>query len=200
MQKTCDRHGQRPVDIDALGDIPNAQIVGSENLTGVGVREPEQQPYEGRLACAIRANERYDFAGVQVDIDGIENLASAVATIHDDEVVQLEYLGRGLELRNHATPLNFRAVTSQHTLGAGMTARVVLQLKEQREGIVLPTSAVVRGSTGLPIVWIKTAPERFEPQAVKTAEFDGNSVVITAGLNPDQRVVTDGVTLLNQIR
>ena len=130
----------------------------------------------------------------------IENLASAVATIHDDEVVQLEYLGRGLELRNHATPLNFRAVTSQHTLGAGMTARVVLQLKEQREGIVLPTSAVVRGSTGLPIVWIKTAPERFEPQAVKTAEFDGNSVVITAGLNPDQRVVTDGVTLLNQIR
>ena len=64
----------------------------------------------------------------------------------------------------------------------------------------MPTSAVVRGATGLPIVWVKTAPERFEPQTVKTEPFDGDSVVVTAGVKPDQRVVTEGVTLLNQVR
>lgn len=132
--------------------------------------------------------------------EAIDNLSSAIATVHDHHVLDLEYLGRGLALRNHATVLNFKVLTSGKNIAVGMTARVVLQLKDEQEGFVLPTSAVVRGSTGLPIVWVKTAPERFEPQSVKTEEFDGDSIVIVAGLKPDQRVVTDGVTLLNQVR
>lgn len=130
----------------------------------------------------------------------VDNLASAIATVHDHHVLDLEYLGRGLALRNHATVLNFKVLTSGENIAVGMTAHVVLQLKDEQDGFVLPTSAVVRGSTGLPIVWVKTAPERFEPQPVKTKEFDGDSIVIVAGLKPDQRVVTDGVTLLNQVR
>ncbi len=130
----------------------------------------------------------------------VNDLASAMATVHDIYALDLEYLGRGLALRNHATILNFRVVDPVSDIAVGMTARVVLQLKDKTEGIVLPASAVVRGATGLPIVWIKTAPERFEPQVVDAEPFDGDSVVIRAGLEPDQRVVTEGVTLLNQVR
>jgi membrane fusion protein, heavy metal efflux system len=49
-------------------------------------------------------------------------------------------------------------------------------------------------------VWIKTDAERFEPQLVKLTPLDGQNVVVTAGLKVDRRVVTDGVTLLNQVR
>ena len=81
-----------------------------------------------------------------------------------------------------------------------MPVKVVLQSTAKVDGFILPASAIVRGQTGLPIVWIKTEPERFEPQTVKVEPLDGQSVVVTAGLKPDQRIVTDGVTLLNQVR
>lgn len=131
------------------------------------------------------------------DIDAV---SSAVATVHDHHLLDLEYLGQGLALRNHSSVLNFKVLTSGEALAVGMTARVILKLNQETEGFILPTSAVVRGPTGLPIVWLKSAPERFEPQVVKVEPFDGNSVVVSAGLKEDQRVVTDGVTLLNQVR
>lgn len=131
------------------------------------------------------------------DIDAV---SSAVATVHDHHLLDLEYLGQGLALRNHSSVLNFKVSTSGEALAVGMTARIILKLNQETEGFILPTSAVVRGPTGLPIVWLKSAPERFEPQVVKVEPFDGNSVVVSAGLKEDQRVVTDGVTLLNQVR
>lgn len=132
--------------------------------------------------------------------EDIVGAASAIATVHDHHKLELEYLGRGLALRNHSTVLNFKVLTVGEELAVGMTARVMLKLDHEVEGFILPNSSVVRGPTGLPIVWLKNSPERFEPQVVKIEPFDGSSVVVTAGLKADQRVVTDGVTLLNQVR
>ena len=50
------------------------------------------------------------------------------------------------------------------------------------------------------VVWVKTAPERFEPRAVTTEALDGLSVAVTAGLKPGDRVATGGATLINQVR
>ncbi len=96
--------------------------------------------------------------------------------------------------------LTFRVTGTNYGLAIGKPVKVVLQSTAKVEGFVLPTSAIVRGQTGLPIVWIKTEPERFEPQAVKMEPLDGRSVVVTAGLKAGQRIVTDGATLLNQVR
>ncbi|MBU1211109.1 MAG: HlyD family efflux transporter periplasmic adaptor subunit [Alphaproteobacteria bacterium] len=128
------------------------------------------------------------------------DIASAVATVHDHHRLHLTYVGRGLALRHHSAILNFKIETPDEDLAVGMTARVILQSQDKVEGFVLPTSAVVRGPTGLPIVWVKTQPERFEPQVVKFEPFDGDQVVISAGIKEDQRIVVDGVTLLNQVR
>jgi membrane fusion protein, heavy metal efflux system len=49
-------------------------------------------------------------------------------------------------------------------------------------------------------VWVKTAPERFEPRTVTTAPLDGISVTVTAGLKAGDRVATQGATLINQVR
>ena len=65
---------------------------------------------------------------------------------------------------------------------------------------MLPAASVVRAPSGLPIVWVKTEPERFEPHTVRYEALDGQRVVIVSGLKPDVRVVREGATLLNQIR
>jgi hypothetical protein len=75
-----------------------------------------------------------------------------------------------------------------------------LQSAVELSGIVLPASSVVRAPSGLSIVWVKTEPERFEPRTVRYEPLDGQRVVVSAGLKADVRVVTEGATLLNQIR
>ena len=187
-----------------------------ELLPSTSAREPLVAPINGVISAArvvlgqvvesrdvlfeIIDPSEFWIEAVSPHTEDIEGVSSAMATVHDHHTLDLEYLGRGLALRNHSTVLNFKVLTAGEELAVGMTARVILRLDRETEGFVLPTSAVVRGPTGLPIVWLKSAPERFEPQIVKVEPFDGDNVVVTAGLKQDQRVVTDGVTLLNQIR
>lgn len=124
----------------------------------------------------------------------------AVVVVDGADPMPLEFAGRGLALRHHSAVLNFKIKAETDMLSVGQIARVVLQTNSQVSGFVIPTSAVLRGQTGLPIVWIKTEAERFEAQTVKADPLDGKSVVVTAGLKPDQRVVVEGATLLNQVR
>lgn len=137
---------------------------------------------------------------IAFNADAGRDLLRAYAVASGIGQIPLEYAGRGLALRQQATVLTFRVVTASEGLAIGKPVKVMLQSTAKVEGFVLPASAIVRGQTGLPIVWIKTDPERFEPQIVKVVPLDGRSVVVTAGLKSDQRVVTDGVTLLNQVR
>jgi cobalt-zinc-cadmium efflux system membrane fusion protein len=49
-------------------------------------------------------------------------------------------------------------------------------------------------------VWVKTAPERFEPRTVTVEPLDGVSIAVTSGLKAGDRVATQGATLINQVR
>jgi len=187
-----------------------------ELLPSTSAREPLIAPVSGVISAArvvvgqvieprdvlfeIIDPSEFWIEAVAPHTEDIVSVSSAIATVHDHHTLKLDYLGRGLALRNHSTVLNFKVLSSDENLAVGMTARVILKLDHETEGFILPTSAIIRGPTGLPIVWLKSAPERFEPQVVKVEPFDGNSVVVTAGLKEDQRVVTNGVTLLNQVR
>ena len=127
-------------------------------------------------------------------------LSAAFAMIGGSRQIPVEFVGRGLALRNQATLYSFKLRGENSDLAIGMPVKVVVQSSTAVDGFILPASAVVRGQTGLPIVWVKTEPERFEPQTVKVEPLDGLSVVVAAGLKEDMRIVTDGVTLLNQVR
>lgn len=50
------------------------------------------------------------------------------------------------------------------------------------------------------IVWVKTAPERYEPRVVTVEPLDGANVAVTAGLQSGDRVTVRGASLINQIR
>ncbi len=132
--------------------------------------------------------------------DTLGELSKAFAVTRSEDQIPLRFMGRGLALRQQAAVLTFKMEQAGSKLAIGTPVTVVLQSTSKVDGFVLPSSAIVRGQTGLPTVWIKTDAERFESQEVKTSPLDGSSVVVTAGLKADQRVVTEGVTLLNQVR
>jgi membrane fusion protein, heavy metal efflux system len=116
------------------------------------------------------------------------------------ESLPLEFAGAGLSLKQQAAPLTFRVTQFSPNLSIGRPVTVILQSTIELNGIVLPASSLVRAPSGLWMVWVKTEPERFEPHTVRHEPLDGERVVVLAGLKPDMRVVTEGATLINQIR
>ncbi len=187
-----------------------------ELLPSVAAREPVIAPISGIVSVAmatigqiVEARDvlfeivdpsQFWVEAIAFDADAGRDLQRAYAVASGIGQIPLEYAGRGLALRQQATVLTFRITGADDRLAIGKPVKVVLQATAKVKGIVLPASSIVRGPSGLPIVWVKTEPERFEPQGVKVEPLDGRSVVVTAGLVVDQRVVTDGATLLNQVR
>lgn len=187
-----------------------------ELLPSIAAREPVVAPISGVVSrAAATIGQIVDARDVLFDIvdpsqywveaiafsaDAGRDLERAYAVAPGLGQISLAFAGRGLALRQQATVLTFRVTGAGEGLAIGKPLKVMLQSKARTGGIVLPASAIVRGPTGLPIVWIKTEPERFEPQAVKFEPLDGLSVLVTAGLSEERRVVTDGATLLNQVR
>lgn len=136
---------------------------------------------------------------IAYDTTAIDGSGEASATFANRSL-PLEFIGRGLTLREQAAPLMFKIKAATEGLSIGQPVKVVLQSTVKTKGFVVPSSSITRGQSGLPIVWVKTDAERFEPQTVKVAPLDGTNIVILAGVKADARIVTEGVTLLNQIR
>jgi hypothetical protein len=64
----------------------------------------------------------------------------------------------------------------------------------------VPAAALMRNPANQTIVWVKTAPERFEPRTVTFEPLDGASVAVTSGLRSGDRVVVRAANLVNQVR
>lgn len=78
----------------------------------------------------------------------------------------------------------------------GQTASVLLELPRTAGVTRLPLAAVTE-SQGKTVAWLlDTATLTVRPQPIQIAGADGNSVVVAAGLNPGQIVVTAGVHTL----
>jgi multidrug efflux pump subunit AcrA (membrane-fusion protein) len=134
------------------------------------------------------------------DIHGDDDIAGGVAYDADGHTLSLAYIGRSPTLRQQSQSRLFR-LTEPHTgLAAGASVTVVAQRSANDTGIILAEDAVVRGVNGLPQVWVKTSPQQFKPVLVTSRPLDGARVLITAGLNSGDRVVTRGAELINQIR
>ena len=73
-------------------------------------------------------------------------------------------------------------------------------LKTTVRGLPLPMAALARNTANQVVVWVKTAPERFEARAVQTQPLDGVQVIVTSGLKAGERAVVQGASLIAQIR
>jgi membrane fusion protein, heavy metal efflux system len=98
-------------------------------------------------------------------------------------------------------PLTFRAQgAALNSLAVGQPVRVFVQTKDKVKGIAVPVASLMKNPSNQTVVWVKTAPERFEPRTVTTQSLDGVRVSVTAGLKAGDRVVTQGASLINQVR
>lgn len=118
--------------------------------------------------------------------------------------VTLRLIGAARSLRDGVLPLTFRVQGASGTaavpLAVGQPVSVIVKLRERIKGVVLPAQAVVRNPANQPVVWIKAGAERYVPQPVEFRVLDAQTVVVTRGLAPDNRVVVQGALLIAQIR
>ncbi|MGY2492346.1 efflux RND transporter periplasmic adaptor subunit [Cupriavidus sp. CP313] len=113
---------------------------------------------------------------------------------------KLDFVGAGRSLKNGAVPLMFRLTGNAVPLAVGQPVTVVATLTDTVKGIALPSEAVVRNASNLPVVWIKSGTQRFIAQPVEARVLDAGTVVVVKGLSPENRVVVSGAALINQIR
>jgi len=127
-----------------------------------------------------------------------------VATLQGVPEARLKLLGAARSLREGVLPITFEAGSADKgkglPLAVGQPVTVIATLQERVKGIRLPAQAVVRNAANEPIVWIKSGAERYIPQPVQYRPLDALSVVVTAGLGVDNRVVVQGAPLIAQIR
>lgn len=206
-----------PIKIDETkGELAALRQKRRELVPTLGEREEIRAPISGVVsASSVVAGQfvdardiifeivdpaRFWVEAVAHDASVVANLGKAFAVFTTGERVPLEFAGLGLSLKQQAAPLTFQVAQASPNLSVGMPVTVILQSTVELSGIVLPASSIVRASSGLSIVWVKSDAERFEPHTVRYEPLDGQRVVVLAGLKPEQRVVTEGATLLNQIR
>ncbi|PZX34490.1 multidrug efflux pump subunit AcrA (membrane-fusion protein) [Cupriavidus phytorum] len=113
---------------------------------------------------------------------------------------KLAFIGAGRSLKNGAVPLTFRLSGNDVPLAVGQPVTVVATLSDTIQGIALPSEALVRNASNLPVVWIKSGTQRFIAQPVEARVLDARTVVVIRGLSPENRVVVSGAALINQIR
>lgn len=128
-----------------------------------------------------------------------QGLGEASAVVPGGRVT-LRFAGGGQQLRDQAMPVLFRVVSSTAALAVGQTLPLTARSLQTVQGVAIPRSALVRRSSGDTIVWRHDAPERFSPRVVRSVPLDAERVVVTEGLQAQDRVVTQGASLLAQVR
>ena len=183
---------------------------------GLSTREALLAPVSGVIASAnvvtgqvVDARElifeivdpsRLRIEALAFDAAIASNIGAATMAVGNKRV-PLTFIGASRNLREQALPLAFRAQgEALNLLAVGQPVRVFVQTKDKVKGIAVPVASLMKNPANQTVVWVKTAPERFDPRTVTTEPLDGVNAAVTSGLEPGDRVATQGATLINQIR
>lgn len=144
--------------------------------------------------------KRMRIEALAFDATLINNIGGATLAAGEQRV-PLNFIGAARSLREQALPLNFQAQNlEQLDLAVGQPVKVYVQSKERTQGIAVPQSSLMKNAANQNVVWVKTAPEKFEPRTVTFEPLDGANVTVTSGLKSGDRVAAQGATLINQVR
>lgn len=127
-------------------------------------------------------------------------ISQATAIAANGVVMKLDYRGRGRTVQAQAIQLQFAIQTPPASAAVGQPVTVIVQQSDPINGIIIPRDAVVRGAAGETIVWHHVEPERFVARQVKVEPFDGERMLLTAGIAPRDRIVVHGAESLSQVR
>lgn len=152
---------------------PGEQIVEIVNLDTVWVEAPifeRDLSFLGRQAKPVFTTSAYpgvEFSGTILDIGAVIDEQSRAATV------------------------TFEVPNRDRTLRIGMQANVRLDAGEGAEALIIPKEAVL-DNEGKKIVYVLLSGEEFQRREVTVGDEYGNKVAVLSGLQPGERVVTQG--------
>lgn len=135
-----------------------------------------------------------------LSFDAHSVIGAARGKFMDGSTATLVYRGSGLADRNQAIPIHFSVEGQAEGIRAGQLLTVLSSTTDERAGIAVPRTSVLRASNGQSLVYEHTNAERFVPREVRTEPLDGDRLLIVSGIEAGKRIVTQGAELLNQIR
>ena len=124
----------------------------------------------------------------------------ATASVGSDAAVKLKFMGRSRTLQQQYSLLQFQILDAQPHLNAGAPVTVIATAGEPATGIVLPRAALAQAPSGQTVVFSHKEPEVFVPRPVRMESLDGESVLVTAGIEVGEKIVVRNAPLLNQVR
>ena len=173
---------------------PVAGVIASSNAVAGQVVDARELVFE------VVDPQRLRIEALAYDAELVADVASASIAV-GGENVPLVFIGAARSLREQALPLMFRGEgVSLGRLAVGQAVKVFVQTRSKAQGIRVPAASLAKNPANQTIVWVKTAPERFEPRTITVEPLDGAHVAATAGLQAGDRVVTQGASLVNQVR
>lgn len=176
---------------------PVTGVIASSNAVAGQVVDARELVFE------VVDPTRLRIEALAYDAELVSNVAGATVALVG-ETVALTFIGAARSLREQALPMLFRAEAGQglalSKLAVGQPVLVYVQTATRVKGIRVPAQALLKSPANQTVVWVKTAPERFEPRTVTVEVLDGTSFAVTSGLQAGDRVATQGAILINQIR
>jgi len=93
--------------------------------------------------------------------------------------------------------LRIRVPNPDGLLLPGMFVRARIDQAMQTAAYRVPQAALVRGPTGNAFAWVVGPGDRAVQRALTADRADGADWIVTAGLNPGDRVITQGIASLH---
>jgi cobalt-zinc-cadmium efflux system membrane fusion protein len=135
-----------------------------------------------------------------LSFDPVSGSGRASAKTAGGKPLALTFRGSGLADRSQSIPVHFSVDEGGKALRAGQFVTVFTETGDERSGIAVPRTAVVRAANGQDFVFEHTSAERFEPRPVRVDPLDAERVLIAAGIDPGKRIVVQGAELLDHVR
>ena len=129
-----------------------------------------------------------------------DKIVDAVSSTTDNVRSALRFVGRNRALQQQYSVLRFEVLDPSPGLDIGSPVTVTGHAGEPVTGIVLPRAAIAQAPNGQMVVFRHAEPELFEPMPVRFEPFGADSVRITAGVEPGDKIVVQGAPLVNQVR
>lgn len=104
-------------------------------------------------------------------------------------------VGGAVDAVTRTIPVLFEFDNPERALRLGMTVKVQLFASDGKESVLVPASAL-QDESGTQVVYVQIGGESFARRIVQSGARDGDWIAITAGLEPQERVVSKGAYLV----
>jgi membrane fusion protein, heavy metal efflux system len=184
--------------LDRARREPEALVAPVSGVLADGTPVAGQMAQSNAIIFQIIDPTRLWIEALSFDVLAGAEEASAVTSA--GQKLSLTYRGAGLADRSQSIPVHFAIEGDASGLRAGQFVTVLVTTPEQKQGIAIPRTGLVRNINGQDVLYEHIAAERFSPRPVRAEPLDGERVLIAAGISAGKRIVTQGAELLDHVR